>query len=36
MGPCEEKIQLAEGVKAEGNIEEWLLKLQIEMQRSMR
>jgi len=36
MGSCEEKVLLAEGVQAEGNIEEWLLKLQLEMQRSMR
>jgi dynein heavy chain len=32
----EENIQLQEGVRAEGNIEEWLVKLQNEMQRSVR
>jgi hypothetical protein len=26
-----EEIQLVEGVKAEGNIEDWLLKLEKEM-----
>jgi dynein heavy chain len=31
-----EEIQLVEGVKAEGNIEDWLLKLEKEMQRSCR
>jgi hypothetical protein len=31
MGNCEEEIQLMEGVKAEGNIEDWLAKLEIEM-----
>jgi len=36
FGALEEKIILAEGVKAEGNIEEWLCKLQNEMQRSVR
>jgi hypothetical protein len=28
----EETIQLVEGVKAEGNIEDWLVRLQDEMQ----
>ena len=32
----EEDIQLMEGVKAEGNIEEWLLKVEKEMQRTMK
>jgi dynein heavy chain len=32
----EENVQLQEGVRAEGNIEEWLVKLQNEMQRSVR
>jgi len=32
----EEEIALTEGVKAEGNIEDWLCKLEKEMQRSMR
>ena len=36
MGNCEEKITLAEGVLADGNIEEWLCKLEREMIRSMR
>jgi dynein heavy chain len=36
MGVCEESVLLAEGVHAEGNIEEWLVKLQNEMQRSVR
>jgi dynein heavy chain len=36
MDPDEERITLLEGVKAEGNIEEWLCKLEKEMQRSMR
>lgn len=36
MDPDDERITLAEGVKAEGNIEEWLCKLEKEMQRSMR
>ena len=31
-----EEVQLVEGVKAEGNIEDWLLKLEKEMQRSVR
>jgi len=31
MGACEESVLLAEGVHAEGNIEEWLVKLQNEM-----
>jgi dynein heavy chain, axonemal len=31
-----EEILLVEGVKAEGNIEDWLLKLEKEMQRSVR
>jgi len=36
MGPCEEKIMLVEGVRAEGNIEDWLCKLEKEMQRSVK
>ena len=32
----QEEVTLIEGVKAEGNIEDWLLKLEKEMQRSMR
>jgi hypothetical protein len=36
MGKCEECLTLAEGVHAEGNIEEWLVKLQNEMQRSVK
>ena len=36
MGSCEESVMLTEGVHAEGNIEEWLVKLQNEMQRSVR
>jgi len=31
-----EEVQLIEGVKAEGNIENWLLALEKEMQRSVR
>jgi hypothetical protein len=36
MGKFEEMLPLAEGVHAEGNIEEWLVKVQNEMQRSVR
>jgi hypothetical protein len=36
MGSVEEKVVLNEGVKAEGNIEEWLCKLEKEMQKSVR
>jgi dynein heavy chain len=36
MGKFEECLTLHEGVHAEGNIEEWLVKLQNEMQRSVR
>ena len=36
MGKFEECLPLQEGVHAEGNIEEWLVKLQNEMQRSVR
>lgn len=32
----EETITLVEGVQAEGNIEDWLVKLEKEMQRSVR
>jgi dynein heavy chain len=32
----QEEVSLIEGVKAEGNIEDWLLKLEKEMQRSVR
>jgi len=31
LGPCEEEIVLVDGVKAEGNIEDWLCKLEKEM-----
>lgn len=36
LGNSEEDIMLVEGVKAEGNIEDWLLKVEKEMQRTMR
>jgi len=36
MGAQEERITLVDGVKAEGNIEDWLCKLESEMQRSVR
>ena len=36
MGGIEEKIYLSEPVLAEGNIEDWLGKLEKEMQRSVR
>jgi dynein heavy chain len=36
MGSSEESIQLVDPVKAEGNIEEWLCRLEMEMKRSMR
>jgi hypothetical protein len=36
MGSAEEPIPLSEPVKAEGNIEEWLCRLEQEMKRSMR
>jgi len=36
MGSSEEHIQLVDPVKAEGNIEEWLCRLELEMKRSMR
>ena len=36
MGAFEEDISLVDGVKAEGNIEDWLCKLEKEMQRSVR
>jgi dynein heavy chain len=36
MGSSEEAIQLVDPVKAEGNIEEWLCRLELEMKRSMR
>ena len=36
MGKFEESITFLEGVHAEGNIEEWLVKVQNEMQRSVR
>lgn len=32
----EEDITLDDGVKAEGNIEDWLYKLEKEMQKSMK
>jgi dynein heavy chain len=36
MGKFEECLPLKEGVHAEGLIEEWLVKLQNEMQRSIK
>lgn len=36
IGPFEEDIALVDGVKAEGNIEDWLCKLEKEMQKSVR
>jgi dynein heavy chain len=36
LGQDEEEIALGEGVKAEGNIEDWLWKLEKEMQKSVR
>jgi dynein heavy chain len=36
MGQDEEEVVLVEPVKAEGNIEDWLKRLELEMQRSMR
>jgi dynein heavy chain len=36
FGGCMEKVTLTEPVLAEGNIEDWLGKLEKEMQRSMR
>jgi len=33
---AEEDITLDEGVKAEGNIEDWLYKLEKEMQKTMK
>jgi dynein heavy chain len=36
MGPCQEKIQLSDQVQAEGNIEDWLVKLEKSMQASVR
>ena len=36
MSSLKEEIFLVDGVKAEGNIEEWLCKLEKEMQRSIR
>ena len=36
VGQDEEEVELVEGVKAEGNIEDWLKKLEAEMQRSVR
>lgn len=36
FGGAEEDIQLDEPVKCEGNIEEWLCKVETEMQRSVR
>jgi dynein heavy chain len=36
FGGCMEKVNLVEPVLAEGNIEDWLGKLEKEMQRSMR
>jgi dynein heavy chain len=36
MGSAEEAIPLTDPVKAEGNIEEWLCRLEMEMKRSMK
>lgn len=36
MGKFDEVLPFHEGVHAEGNIEEWLVKVQNEMQRSVR
>ncbi len=36
MKGSEEKVVLTEGVLAEGNIEEWLVRLEKEMQKSVR
>jgi len=36
MGSAKEIIPLADPVKAEGNIEEWLCRLELEMKRSMK
>lgn len=36
VGDDKEEIILTEGVKAEGNIEQWLLDLEIEMQKSVK
>jgi len=36
MGAQEERITLVDGVQAEGNIEDWLCRLEAEMQRSVR
>lgn len=36
MGKCEEDIQLIDQVVCEGNIEEWLIKLEQEMIRAVR
>jgi dynein heavy chain len=35
-GSAQEKVVLQEGVRCEGNIEDWLCKLEAEMQRSVR
>ena len=36
FGNSEEDITLVEGVLCEGNIEDWLLKLEKEMQRTVK
>jgi predicted trehalose synthase len=36
LGNSEEDVSFVEGVKAEGNIEDWLLKVEKEMQRTMK
>jgi len=36
MGSSEEAIPLTDPVKAEGNIEEWLCRVEMEMKRSMK
>lgn len=36
MGKCDEKVDLVDQVVCEGNIEDWLLKLEKEMQRSVK
>ena len=35
-GPAEEVVQLSAAVKVEGNIEDWLRSLEIQMQKSVQ